>query len=266
MQYGVYTSLKYEIALTQRHIIVFYSNKYNTVFGTKLYSDTDGEKKLIGACEHNKADKTTGYAFINSNGEKLGNSERMKNMLDMVFISPDTFSLKMVDDIEIIPTDTPMSSVSDAGIGKCLKLWKLGNSLQIFEDALQFTMNTDKLEYVCIIRCGNDDIYCGASVTIPFDGGLFGGRQYFRIRNYGDNSKPYCAFHCSLGNDIVIPEFDNTGCKTGQCTLTKQGLIWGVKRYTDDEIILQGCGDDEYPYYRNLYMTERFKPREELHE
>jgi hypothetical protein len=55
-----------------------------------------------------------------------------------------------------------------------------------------------------------------------------------------------------------LPDFDVPECSTGACILTKQGYYWEVKRHTNDEIVLQGCGDDEYFYYRDVYMTERF--------
>jgi hypothetical protein len=153
-----------------------------------------------------------------------------------------------------------MPTVSENGIAYCLKNWKLGNQLNVFEDAINFTMNTNKFEYVMMIRKTNEDIYCGASITVPFDYGLFGGQQYFRIRNHADNTQSWCSFHCHLGNDILLPDFQNIDCSDGKCVVTNHGIYWGVKKYTDDEIILQGCGDDEYFYYRDAYMTERFLP------
>ena len=35
-------------------------------------------------------------------------------------------------------------------------------------------------------------------------------------------------------------------------------MQWIVKRYSDDEIILQGCGGDEYPYRREESKFEYF--------
>ena len=35
------------------------------------------------------------------------------------------------------------------------------------------------------------------------------------------------------------------------------GMIFFVKRYTDDSIILAGCGGDEYGYYRDGPFIER---------
>ncbi len=40
--------------------------------------------------------------------------------------------------------------------------------------------------------------------------------------------------------------------------LTSKGYIWAVKRYTDDMIVLQGCGEDEYTYRRDAQKEEAF--------
>lgn len=44
----------------------------------------------------------------------------------------------------------------------------------------------------------------------------------------------------------------------GLCVNTSEGLMWCVKRYTDEQIVLQGCGTDEYIYRRNDRRTEQF--------
>ena len=155
-----------------------------------------------------------------------------------------------------------MPTVSEAGIAKCLKLWKLGNMLKVSEDEMFFTMNTNKLEFVFLLRNKDENIYCGASVTVSCDKGLFGGRQYFRIRNYQDNSEPYCGFYSFLGEDVIIPDVDSSNFHTGSCSIKDQGIFWSVKSYSEDVIILQGCGDDEYTYCRNLIMNERFESTE----
>jgi len=254
MEYGVYSKSDYEIAISSLYCLVFY--KENNVFGTKLYRD----ELLIAVCEHNTETKKTAYAFMNNKNENIFNDSLLCSILNEKsnIISDDDLSKK--DEIKVIPVETQMPTVSEKGIAYCLKNWKLGNQLNIFDDAINFTMNTNKFEYVMMIRKTNEDIYCGASVTVPFDYGLFGGQQYFRIRNHTDNTQPWCGFHCYLGNDIAIPDFQNIDCSDGKCVVTNHGIYWGVQKHTDDEIILQGCGDDEYFYYRDAYMTERFMP------
>jgi len=253
MKYGVYSKSDYEIAISEIYCLVFYKNL--DILGTKLYQN----KKLIAVCERDNIKKTTAYAFINDKNISIFNDSQLCSILGEDIIINNDKELFQKDDIKIISADTKMPTVSEKGIAYCLKHWKLGNQLNIFEDTINFTMNTNKLEYVMMIRKPYDDIYCGASVTIPYDNGLFGGQQYFRIRNHTDTTQPWRGFHCSLGSKAALPDFQIPECSTGQCITTNNGLLFEVKRYTDDEIVLQGCGEDEYFYYRNVYMTERFE-------
>ena len=107
-------------------------------------------------------------------------------------------------------------------------------------------------------HCKDTNIYCGASYNIVFDLGLFSGGQFFRIRNYKDNSEKWCRFHCDFSyesSDVKIP---TEQCELGKCFITTKGLMWCIKRYTDDEIVLQGCGDNDYIYRRTDRRTEQF--------
>lgn len=121
-----------------------------------------------------------------------------------------------------------------------------------------FTMVTDKIDYVFSILETNQNIYCGASVSIPYEYGMFGSMQYFRFRNLGDNSQPFCKFQCSLGNDVAAPEVPEIACESNACLITDKGFYWPVKRFSDDEIVLHGCGGDEYCYFRNGQKSEFF--------
>ena len=87
---------------------------------------------------------------------------------------------------------------------------------------------------------------------------MFSGGQFFRIRIYKDNSEKFCGFYYDFSyeaKDINIP---TEQCELGKCLKTSKGLMWCIKRYTDEEIVLQGCGDDEYIYRRNDKRTEQF--------
>ena len=124
-------------------------------------------------------------------------------------------------------------------------------------ESLFFTLCTDRTEYIfSITPAQEDNIYCGISYNVVFDLGLYGGRQFFRIRNYGDNSQPFCGFSCDFSiepQEIRVP----TESGTAQ-NLQKDGPMWCVKRYTDDEIVLAGCGGDEYIYRRTTRRAERY--------
>lgn len=87
---------------------------------------------------------------------------------------------------------------------------------------------------------------------------VFSGGQFFRIRNYKDNSEKWCRSHCDFSYESRDIKIQTEQCELGKCLMTTNGLMWCIKRYTDDEIVLQGCGDDEYTYRRTDKRTEQF--------
>ena len=166
--------------------------------------------------------------------------------------------MRRLESFVVDHSGTPLPTVKEAGIPKCLTLWRMADSYHATHDELNFFLCTGKTEYIFSIQAENTNIYCGASYNIVFDLGLFSGGQFFRIRNYKDNSEKWCGFYCDFSyesKDIKIP---TEQCELGKCLMTTKGLMWCVKRYTDDEIVLQGCGDDEYTYRRTDKRTEQF--------
>ena len=99
---------------------------------------------------------------------------------------------------------------------------------------------------------------CGASNNLVFDLGLYCAGQYFRIRNYKDNTEPFCHFGCDFS---YVPQ--NASVPTDKCDIDKycmieNGIMFTVKKYDDEQIILKGCGDDEYIYRRNEKLAENY--------
>ena len=97
---------------------------------------------------------------------------------------------------------------------------------------------------------------------MPFDLGIRSYGQYYRLRNFQDNSKPFCG--CFFDFDYQMPkEQYGIDCTKMACSLTggaNQGEngVWFIKRYSNDEIVLDGCGGDEYVYCKKTDMLERF--------
>jgi hypothetical protein len=252
-----FTTETLEVAVTPGFSLVFYCNEDESIFGTKLYKSADSKKKLVAVCERNQAEKTTRYAFTTGTIKVTNDNKTIVKLLGEEFTAiPD--GLKKIDFIKVIPSDTSMPVVSEAGIINCLRQWRLGDTYSSNGSQMFFQMVTNKIEYIFSINTRNTNIYCGASINIPYEGGLFGSGQYFRIRNFKDNNEPFCRFYSDLGKDPVIPEFEKITCESGQCTVTKQGFYWPVKHYTEDKIVLAGCNDDEYVYLRNEVKAERF--------
>ena len=88
---------------------------------------------------------------------------------------------------------------------------------------------------------------------------MLGEEQYFRLRNYDDNTAPFCGFVSHLGDDAEWKEPAPVNCETGTCITTEQGLFWPLKRYDDHEIVLDGCGGEAYIYRRDGQKSEYFQ-------
>lgn len=255
-EYGVFTSPEMESAHTPQWALCFYCSSDKAMIGSKLYHGTAEEKNLMAICEKHAEMKSTVYAYKKPNGQIHSNDETLIKSIG-TNLSIDISTMRKIDDIKL-SEPFQMLPVSVAGIEKCLRQWRMGTSYRDFNDGFLFQMVTSKIEYVYMISEEDNNIYCGASVNIPYKGGLFGSGQYFRLRNFADNSKPYCGFNCDMGYDLLIPTTPDMLCKSGACTTTSQGIFWPIKRYSEFEIVLEGCDGNEYIYKGDEPKSEYF--------
>ena len=258
---GVYRGSHCEIVETEKFTLVIYCSSDKSILGTKLYKGYENKKRLVAICEREQVNEKTEYAYCveDSNPHTtISNSERILQKLGEAYDSNAKKSMHRLESFLVDHSGTPMPTVKEAGIPKCLTLWRMADSYHATHDDFNFFLCTGKTEYIFSIKPKDEDIYCGASYNFVFDLGMFGGGQFFRIRNYKDNSKEWCGFTCNFlyeQKDITIP---TEQCELGKCLETSKALMWCVKRYTDEEIVLQGCGDDEYIYRGKDKRSERF--------
>ena len=258
---GVYRSPTMEIVETERFALVYYCSADRMVLGTKLYVGYENKKKLVAICERDQIEERTEYAYLIKDSDPhvaIINSERLQRQLTTPYDPVIKKSMRRLESFTVDHSGSPLPTVKEAGIPKCLTLWRMSDNYFANEDQFNFFLCTGKTEYIFSIKSEDTNIYCGASYNIVFDLGLFSGGQFFRIRNYKDNSEKWCRFHCDFSyesSDIKIP---TEQCELGKCLMTAKGLMWCIKRYTDDEIVLQGCGNDEYIYRRTDKRTEQF--------
>jgi len=258
---GVYRSTNCEIVETEKFALLFYCSSDKNTLGAKLYKGYENKKKLIAVCERDMPDEKTEYAYLVEDSTPhtaITNSERLVSQLTEEYDYNQKHSMRRLENFEVDHSSSPLPTVKEAGIPKCLYLWRMSDTYRADHDSFYFYLCTGKTEYIFSIDCKDTNIYCGASYNIVFDLGLFGGRQFFRIRNHKDNREPWCGCNCDFScelQEIVIPTNE---CELGKCLNTSKGLMWCVKRYTDDEIVLQGCGNDEYIYRRTEKRTEHF--------
>ena len=257
---GVYRDSRCEIVETERFALMFYCSSDKNILGAKLYRGYENKKRLVAICERDLVSEKTEYAYFVKDCEPhtaICNSE-LASELGGMYDPNLKKSMRRLESFVVDHSGTPLPTVKEAGIPKCLTLWRMADSYHATHDDFNFFLCTGKTEYIFSIKAENTNIYCGASYNIVFDLGLFSGGQFFRIRNYKDNREKWCGFHGDFSyesRDIKIP---TEQCELGKCLMTTKGLMWCVKRYTDDEIVLQGCGDDEYAYRRTEKRTEQF--------
>ena len=258
MQVGVFTSEGLEIAESVYWALVFYDREDQSVMGAELYNGTGENKTLAAVCERDRQANRTVYAYEEPSGKRWTNDPHGVCARLGKPLAYDRRGLRQIDTIH--PSEPfALPTVTDAGIKRCLLLWRMGCIYRCFGTGMLFTMVTNRIEYVFSIRQENCDLYCGASLNVPMDQGMLGEGQYFRLRSYGDNTAPFCGFVSHLGDDAEWKTPAPVDCRAGTCTTTEQGLFWPLKRHTDDEIVLDGCGGDEYVYRRDDQKSEYFR-------
>lgn len=257
---GVYRGANCEIVETEKFALMFSCSSDKNVLAAKLYKGYENKKRLVAFCERDVVNEKTEYAYLVDDSDPhtaICNCERASE-LGTVYDPNLKKSMRRLEIFAVDHSGTPLPTVKEVGIPKCLTLWRMADGYHATHDDFHFYLCTGRTEYIFSIRLEDTNIYCGASYNMVFDLGIFGGGQFFRIRNYKDNSADFCRFHCDFTaepHDIPIP---TDQCELGKCIETSKGLMWCVKRYSDDEIVLQGCGDDEYIYRRSDRRIERF--------
>lgn len=258
---GVYRSSSMEVVETECFSLILYCSADKNTMGMKLYYGFDKKKKLTAICERDLLNEKTEYAYLVKDSDPhiaVANSERLASLLTVDYDPEMKNNLRRIESFSVDHSSTPLPTVKEAGIPKCLTMWRMADSYYANHDEMNFFLCTGRTEYVFSIRFEDTNIYCGASYNIVFDLGIFGSEQYFRIRNYKDNSEKWCRFFWDFSAEPQKIEVPTKQCELGKCVDTSTGFMWCVKRYTDDEIVLQGCGDDEYVYRRTDKRTEQF--------
>ncbi|MBQ9080605.1 MAG: helix-turn-helix transcriptional regulator [Clostridia bacterium] len=258
---GVYRGANCEIVETEKFALMLYCSSDKNILGAKLYRGFENKKRLVAICERDLFEKKTEYAYFVEDSHPytaISNSERLTPLLSAAYDPHVKSSTRRSESFAVDHSGAPLPTVKDAGIKKCLTSWRMVDSYFAKHDHFNFFLYTGKTEYIFSIQPKDVNIYCGASYNMVFDLGLFGGGQFFRIRNYKDNSEKWCRFTCDFSYEAREINIPTQQCELGKCIETDKGLMWCVKRYTDDEIVLQGCGDGEYIYRRTDKRNERF--------
>lgn len=222
---GIYRSAKSEIVETEKFSLVYYCNSDKSVLGTKLYAGFEEKKFLVAICERDQKLKLTKYAYSTETDETISNDDCLCSLLGESYDDSIKASMRCLESFSVDHARKKLPRVSEAGIANCLRLWRTGSSYRANVDSFYFFLCTDQTEYIFSIRVKDENIYCGASNNIAFELGVFGGGQYFRIRNYKDNTESFCRFFCDFSHESHSTMIPTEKCELGKCVPTNQGYM-----------------------------------------
>lgn len=242
---GVYKSKHSEIVVTNKYTLYFYATSQH-IFGVKLYQGFETNKSLIAIVERDDDLEKTKYAY-KLEDKVYYNDENIKQYLGEKYNANITRKMNRIEKFDTTSKKVENPKVSEIGIKKALILWRSRSVLEVDNTKLLFYITTPKKDYALTIQREYENIYCCASFNEPFDLGLRGGMQNFRIRSYNGEAKNK-ELWCNSGYDFITNYEKNK---------IEYSVEWLVKRYTDDEIILKGCSEDEYKYSRNDNYDEK---------
>ena len=245
-----------EIVETEKLLLEYYGHGKD-VMGANVYHGNGSVKKLIAICEKDFSAQTIFYAFRHED-QVVSNHPEFCALLGENFDRSRLDRMDKLDSFLINHGDKPRHTVQEIGIRQCLDEWRKGVTFSVSSDHFVVNLCTGTVEYIFSIYTEDTDIYCGCSYNIPFELGLRSLGQYFRIRNYKDNSAQYCSSFFDFDRrpqDITSLDKINYGQEQpDSCGL----MQWIVKSYKDDEIVLFGCGGDEYTYRKSQPKYEYF--------
>ena len=161
--------------------------------------------------------------------------------------------------------NSPLPTVPEAGFKTCLTKWRTGTRFYCREGIIFACIFINRFEYAFhMVPQNQENIYCSIVANEAFELGCAIGKQYYRLRNFGDNSTGF-AVSFSLLNDefkrVSLPSGENGIDFSGENDVCDNVSVKleRVKRYTDTRITVSNCGD-ELDYFRDDGdMVERFE-------
>lgn len=237
---------------TGKYCLILCEEENGNRLAMRLFAKNEDRARCIAACIHTKRDGVTRYAYLA--GNRTIQSDSTADTLLRIPLPTVTEPTEVLTAFDVFDADKvphPHPTVSESGIAHCLTLWRAVSVCTATPEAFFFSLCAGDTEYIFSIDPGHKSIYCGASFNYPIALGMMAGGQYFRIRAYEDNTAPFCGFHADFSYLAQKPAIPFDTLVLGACREDIRPLVWTVKRYHDDEIVLAGCGGDEYTYRRN---------------
>ena len=152
------------------------------------------------------------------------------------------YSLKKVEEINIITPYEMAQCKSKDDIGKCLQQWRLGAGYGISDDMIYCEINTNRHMFVYMINPAM--VYIRAAATRNNNSGtlFFQNIRMMKNRNTGEYTMHIAPDNLNVSrNDL---EIDNTKFQPSSCTFSPDGgIYWSLISFEPDLILLNGCGE-----------------------
>lgn len=257
-EYGIFSSETAELIETEKFALLLETD--GNILTAKLYKGIARHKNLIAICEEDRETKKISFAYQTESAETVCYGEKsLSEALGTSYEAARKSMMYHTESFRMASVKDPLPTVSEVGIRASLIAWRSGVVYRASQKEMMFYLCTKTSEFVFHIQTDGHNVYCGASQNCVFDLGLFSGSQYFRIRNYDDNTLPFCVSYASFTKKQPNLRIPLERCRYGECIRTKEGYLFCVKRYKDTEIVLQGCNDEEYVYCKDEPCAERIE-------
>ena len=240
---GIYKKRDVLIAETERIAIVYEQNADATVLTSRLYIGLQKNKHLRGIVTFDVENKHASYAYSDDGGNIESNSS-LSEKIGEVFDRTVLDGMRRTKTFTVSRENTKLPTVGEAGFKTCLTAWRRGTCHYCREGNIFALIHIDGIDYFFhMVPWNHENIYCGFTEFIPTELGYYGGRQQFRIRNFGENKGDFCGGFSKLNEVLPPPElpgFENGIDFTGESCKSLEF----VKRFTDDAITVSNCGDE----------------------
>lgn len=261
---GIYRKKDTVIADTERLTIVFKECK--DALRAELYEGVQENKILRAFAEFDMNAKKAKYAYSDDGG-KITSNCAAEEIIGKKFERAQLNSMKRVETFFVRRDSKPLPTVPEAGFKTCLTKWRTGTKFHCKNGEIFAGIYVGGMEYAFHMApemCEN--IYVSIVANEAFELGNCVGRQYFRIRNFGDNTEKFTVSFSLLNEEftkVSLPSGENgiVFDHPASAADNEDGrtVLESVKKYTPDSITVTNCGDELTYLKDDGDMVERFE-------
>ncbi len=261
---GVYRK-KDVVAVETERVAIVYRDCGETLCA-ELYGGSQENKSLCGFAEMDLAPKKVKYAYYDESGGVISNFDA-GDILGRKFDRRQLDKMQRVETFLVSRGKNPLPTVPEAGFRTCLTKWRTGTRAYCRDGMIFACVYVGGIEYAFHMEAKNhENIYASIVANEAFELGNCVGKQFFRLRNFGDNTGDF-AVSFSWINDsmkrVSLPSGENGIDFSDQDEFRElnggQEKLERIKRYGADRITVSNYGD-EMDYFRDdPDMIERFE-------